>query len=182
MAQDALVWDRVVRSAATGDEAAFARLIAEHHTNMARVAFVICGDAEVTRDAVQSAWTIAWRRLGTVRDPRRIRSWLVAIAANEARKSARRAHRRGVVDISDAVARGEGVDPIESVDVVDLEIALRRLRPDERRLLALRYAAGLDSSEIAIALSISASGVRSRLSRIVERLRVDLAIDSEDQR
>jgi hypothetical protein len=34
-----------VRAAATGDEAAFARLVAEHHPAMARVAYVICGDA-----------------------------------------------------------------------------------------------------------------------------------------
>jgi DNA-directed RNA polymerase specialized sigma24 family protein len=41
-------------------------------------------------------------------------------------------------------------------------------------LLALRFAAGLDSSQIAEQLGLSASGVRSRLSRLIERLRLDL--------
>ena len=53
---------------------------------MARVAFVICGDPEATRDAVQTAWSIAWRRLHSLRDPDQVHPWLIAIAANEARR------------------------------------------------------------------------------------------------
>ena len=171
--------EATVRSAATGDEFAFARLIAEHHASMARVAFVICGDAETTRDAVQSAWTIAWRRIRSLREPEHVHAWLVAIAANEARQAVRRRRRVTIVDISHDVQVRAGDDPIEAVDVVDLELALRGLRPDERSLLALRYAAGLDSSEIAQHLGMSASGVRSRLARILERLRTDLAVPAE---
>ena len=36
---------------------------------------------------------IAWRRLGAVRNAARIRAWLVAIAANEARKIAQKSRR-----------------------------------------------------------------------------------------
>ena len=87
-----------VRLAAEGDEAAFTRLVTEHRESMARVAFVICGDAEMTHDAVQSAWSIAWRRLRTLRDPEQVRPWLIAIAANEARRLETQheiAHRHG---------------------------------------------------------------------------------------
>ena len=58
-----------VRLAAEGDEAAFTRLVAEHRESMARVAYVICGDAEATRDAVQSAWSIAWQSAGRTPEP-----------------------------------------------------------------------------------------------------------------
>ncbi len=68
---DVSTLDTTVELAAQGDEAAFARLVSEHRAAMARVAFVICGDPEATRDAVQTAWTIAWRRLHTLRDPAR---------------------------------------------------------------------------------------------------------------
>jgi RNA polymerase sigma-70 factor, ECF subfamily len=175
------VGDALVRSAAMGDEAAFARLVADHHAALARVAFVICGDAELTGDAVQTAWSIAWRRIGSLRDPSRVRAWLVAIAANEARKLARQRRRATIVDISAALADADDGDPVASLDLIDLAMALRGLRPDERALLALRYVAGLDSREIAVALRLSPSGVRSRLSRIVERLRVDLAVPAEGE-
>lgn len=179
---DGAALEATVRSAATGDEAAFAQLVAEHHASMARVAFVITGDAETTRDAVQSAWTIAWRRMRSLRDPSQVRAWLVAIAANEARQAVRRQRRERVVDISQDVARTQSDHLEDASEVLDLERALRGLKADERSLLALRYAAGLDSSEIARQMGISASGVRSRLARLIERLRDDLALESETER
>jgi RNA polymerase sigma-70 factor (ECF subfamily) len=179
---DVAASEATVRSAATGDEAAFALLVAEHHASMARVAFVISGDAETTRDAVQSAWAIAWRRMKSLRDPSQVRAWLVAIAANEARQAVRRQRRERVVDISEDVARMQSDHLEDANEVVDLERALRGLKADERSLLALRYAAGLESSEIARQMGISASGVRSRLARLIERLRDDLALESETER
>jgi len=182
LARDPAAIDAMVRSAATGDEVAFARLVAEHHAYMAKVAFVICGDAETTRDAVQAAWVIAWRRLGSLRDPSQVRAWLVAIAGNEARQALRRQRRATIVDVSSEIARGGGRDPVEAVDIVDLQRALCGLRADDRSLLAMRFAAGLDSTEIASQLGMSASGVRSRLGRLLQRLRTDLAFEPETDR
>lgn len=182
LARDTAAIEATVRSAATGDEIAFARLVAEHHASMARVAFVICGDSEVTRDVVQVAWAIAWRRMRSLRDPAQVRAWLVAIAANEARQTIRRRRREKVVDISDAIAPAAGGDPLESLEVVDLQRALRRLKAEERSLLAMRFAAGLDSFEIAQQLGISASGVRSRLARLLDRLRAEMELEPEIER
>ena len=150
--QDASAVATTVRLAADGDEVAFARLVAEHHAAMARVAYVVTGDAEMTRDAVQSAWSIAWSRLHSLRDPDQVRAWLVAIAANEARHAVRRERRTTIVDISEAVDRHGSSDPADLISVVDLERALRKLGPDDRALLALRFVAGLDSTEIAAQL------------------------------
>ena len=166
-----------VRLAAAGDQAAFASLVNEHHASMARVAYAITGNTDAAADAVQAAWTIAWRRLGALRDHASVRAWLVAIAANEARQAIRRQGGRVVVDISstpDVAGRG---DPADRISTLDLARVLRTLKPDDRTLLALRYVAGLDSSEIAAQLGGSASGVRSRLSRLAERLRMELDHD-----
>jgi RNA polymerase sigma-70 factor (ECF subfamily) len=172
---DATAVATTFRLAAGGDEPAFARLVAEHDAALARVAYVVTGDAELTRDAVQAAWSIAWRRLHTVRDPGQVRAWLVAIAANEARHLVRSRGRVTIVDISEALDRRGGGDPADRIGGLDLERALRHLGPDDRALLALRFVAGLDSTEIATHLGLSASGVRSRLARLLDRLRIDLA-------
>ena len=172
--QDATVPDPTVRLAAGGDQAAFAHLVGEHHASMVRVAYAISQNGEAAADAVQIAWSIAWRRLGSLRDHRMIRAWLVAIAANEARKGLRRQRGRPVLDISTTVAAGAGDDPADRIATVDLARALRTLAPDDRTLLALRFVAGLDSTEIAAQLGLSASGVRSRLARLIERLRKEL--------
>ena len=165
--------ETTVRLAADGDQAAFAALVDEHHAAMARVAYVVAGDAEVAADAVQSAWEVAWRRLRTLRHPDRIRAWLVAIVANEARQSLRRQRRTTSTDPSVLEMPGPD-DAANSIDLVDLQDALKSLKPDERSLLALRYVAGLDSTEIAAQLRMTPSGVRSRLARLLERLRMDL--------
>lgn len=171
---DATATYATVTLAAAGDRAAFASLVAEHHPSMMRVAYVITADAETARDAVQSAWAIAWRRLRDVKEPSKVHAWLVAVAANEARQTVRRRGRVTVIDLSDVLEHEGSRDPADGIDAVDLAHALRRLRPEDRVLLTLRFVGGLDSGEIAAQLGGSASGVRTKLSRLIERLRVDL--------
>ena len=165
-----------VDRAAAGDHEAFAQLIAEHHVDMMRVAHVITGDSESASDAVQSAWEIAWRRLDGLRDRSQVRAWLVAIAANEARQARRRSRRVVVLDISHALETTTASDPSDAIPVVDLKKVLSQLNADDQMLLALRFVGHLDSTEIATHLRMSPSGVRSRLARLLDRLRFDLQV------
>lgn len=169
--------DPTVTLAAGGDAVAFERLVVRHHVSMAKVAYAICGDTEVARDAVQVAWAIAWRRLPSLRDHGQVRAWLIAIAANEARQAVRRGRRHVVMDISASLDAAPDSDPADRIGLVDLARVLAGLKPDDRSLLAMRFVAGLDSTEIAAQLHLSPSGVRSRLARLIERLRTELDHD-----
>lgn len=166
-----------VSLAVAGDETAFARIIQAHHDDMTRVCFVICGDLDIADEAVQAAWPIVWRKLGSLRDPGRLRPWLVSIAANESRQLVRRRRRRTVVELAVADAATAGVDPAGRVGDLDLTNALAKLDPDDRALLALRYVAGFDSTELARATGRSPSGTRARLARLLDRLRTELRDD-----
>lgn len=161
--------------AASGDEVAFARLVNEYHADLVRVAYVTAGgDADVAEEAVQAAWTVAWRKLHTVRDPGKVKGWLVAVAANEARQAIRRRHRRAVVELKVRAASDASHEQDDRIERIDLVDALAHLEPHDRMLLALRYVAGFDSFEIAEATGRSASGTRARLARLLERLRKEL--------
>lgn len=165
----------LIRAAIAGDEAAFAVIVERHRTAMTRVAYVVCGDADIAEEAVQSAWPIIWQRLGSVRDPERLGAWLASVAVNEARQLVRGRRRRSVVEIAVAThERATAPDPMTSVDDIDLVRALAGLQPEDRALLALRYVAGLNSFELGRALGMSASGLRRRLARLLERLRTEL--------
>jgi RNA polymerase sigma factor (sigma-70 family) len=166
-----------VALAAAGDEVAFARIVKAHHDDMTRVSFVICGDLDVADEAVQAAWPLVWRKLGSLREPERLRPWLVSIAANEARQLIRRRRRRTVVELALTDEATPGTDPAEHVGDLDLSNALARLDPDDRTLLALRYVAGFDSTELARATGRSPSGTRARLARLLARLRTELRDD-----
>jgi RNA polymerase sigma-70 factor (ECF subfamily) len=168
----------VVALAARGDEAAFTRIVRARHDDMTRVCFVICGDLDLADDAVQAAWSIAWRKLATLNDPDRLRPWLVSVAANETRQLLRRRHRRTVVEVGIGAAEMPGAtDPASRAGDLDLVNALARLSPEDRALLAMRYVAGFDATEIGRAMGRSASGTRARLSRLLARLRPELTDD-----
>lgn len=162
----------VLIRASAGDAGAFAQIMAAHSGDMARVCMVISGDPDVTNEAVQSAWVEAWRRLGSLRDPDRLRPWLMTIAANKARQQMRSARRRLVYEGS--LTPAPAIDPGTRAELLDLAEAVGRLRPDERRLLGLRFAVGLTSAEIARELGGSPSATRGRLARVVRRLRSEL--------
>ncbi len=169
----------LVELAANGDQVAFARIVADCHDDMARVCFVVCRDTELAQEATQAAWPIAWRKLDSIRDPDRLRPWLVSIAANEARQLMRRRGRRALREISiDPLADGQlgpnAGDPAEHAAEIDLSNAMARLSLDDRAMVAMRYVAGLTSTEIGVAIGMSAGGVRTRLARLLGRLREDL--------
>lgn len=163
--------------AASGDEVAFARIVAAHHADMARVCFVISGDADLAQEGVQAAWLIAWRRMRSLRDPSSLRPWLMAVAANEVRQLIRRRRRRGVIEIAvdDRVTYSiDRSDPAGRTAELDLADALGRLSVEDRSLVAMRFGVGLTSVEIGRAIGMSSGGVRARLGRLLERLREDL--------
>jgi RNA polymerase sigma-70 factor (ECF subfamily) len=172
------VGDSLVARAAIGDEGAFARIVAAHHDDMARVAFIVCRDVQLAQEAASAAWPIAWRRLSSLRDPAKLRPWLLAITANEARGLARRQGRRALREIavdpmSEHTAAPGTTDPAERVALIDLSNALARLDAADRMVVGLS-AAGLSSSEIGQVIGMSSSGVRARLGRVLGRLREDL--------
>jgi RNA polymerase sigma factor (sigma-70 family) len=160
--------------AAAGDAAAFTRLVAAHHADMTRLAYVVTGDLGMANDAVQSAWAIAWRKLRSVKDPARVGPWLVSIAVNEARQLTRQRRRRSIVQIEPTVPGPAGLDPQAGIARLDLVRALNHLSPDDRALLALRYVAGYEAGELGELTGRSASATRTRLSRLTARLRTEL--------
>ena len=168
-------WSDVLASAAAGNEYAFRRIIAEHHEDMRRVCFAIARDHGVAEDATQAAWLIAWRKLGNVRDAAHLRPWLVSVAANEAKRLLKKRRRRAEVEVQGDVAGEPGsVDPETGIASFDLRVAMLRLDPDDRALVAMRYGVGFNSNELAVATGTTPAAVRQRLKRALDRLRKDL--------
>lgn len=165
-----------LKAATAGDEAAFARIASAHHEDMRRVCVVMTGDEQLAEDAVQSAWSIAWRRLGTLRQPDRLRPWLVSVAVNQAKDMLRSRRRLPEAGLDSATSRvSGGMDPATGIESLDLLAAMERLDPGDRALIAMRYVIGFDATELASAVGLSPSGTRTRLERVLARLRQELA-------
>jgi RNA polymerase sigma-70 factor (ECF subfamily) len=156
-------------------QGAFVRLVQAHHADLVRLAYLICGDRELAADIAQSTWQAGWAQLDKLRDPGAARAWLLSITANQARRQVRRLALRRVLE-QRSVASSRHADPTARDPDLDLDLAaaLAKLDPHDRQLIALRYAIGLTSEEIAPMVRLSASGVRVRLGRLREHLRREL--------
>lgn len=162
-------------SAAAGDEAAYTRIVARYQEELFSIAVLVTRDRTLAEDAVQSAWAIAWRKLGTIRSPERLRPWLVSVTVNECKGQLRKRRKHSDVEfIADTVAAPGHVDPSTGVAGIDLRAAIEKLDPDDRALLAMRYVAGFKAPELADAVGITPAGVRTRLKRLLDGLREEL--------
>jgi RNA polymerase sigma factor (sigma-70 family) len=166
----------LLASAAAGDEDAFRHIIATYHEDMRRVCLAFSGDATIAEEAVQAAWLVTWKKLDRVTGPEQLRPWLVSVAVNEARHLLRTRRRQASMETTgDPADAPGGIDPATGIAGVDLRAALMRLEADDRALLVMRYGAGFDSSELAVATGKTPAAIRQRLKRLVDRLREDLS-------
>ena len=154
---------------------AFDEVVAVHHPDMLRLAYGLVGDRAMAADVVQAAWTAAWQHRAELRDPERIRSWLLTITANQARKALRWRSVRRWLPLG--AAPEPAAPPVRHEERLDLVGVLQTLPARDRQLLLLRYALGETSAEIGRQVGLSESGVRVRLSRLLTQLRKDLTDD-----
>jgi RNA polymerase sigma factor (sigma-70 family) len=138
------------RGSAEARRAAFIALVEAHHADLVRLAFGICG-VDLAADAAQSAWQAAWRQADQLRDMSAVRSWLLSITANQARRLMRRRRLRQALEL-----RARGAPRLDDPDMdLDLAAALHRLSARDRQLVTLRYALGLTSEEIGAQVGLS---------------------------
>lgn len=157
------------------DQAAFTQLVATLDRELLRLAYVITGSQEAAQDAAQAAWERLWHKPPHLREPAKLRSWLLTVCANEARQAGRRQRRGAALEAK--VASGSAPNADLTADLADLQVALGRLTTSDRELLALRFAVGLASAEIAEHLGLSPEGARTRIHRLLQRLRRELSHD-----
>ena len=89
-----------------------------------------------------------------------MKGWLVAVAANEARRQVRRQHPGRVVELQLETRGSSALDPAGLIDRVDLVNALAHLKTEDRALLALRYVAGLEFDDSRAARDVAVGDAR----------------------
>lgn len=170
----------LVRRAGAGDAEAFGELVTRHRTSALRVSTVVLGTSEGADDAVQEATLRAWRAVGTVDPERGFRSWYLRAVANTARNERRSRARRAILAVRASGERPPLSMTPDDAMVSDMERrcvvnAVNRLDTDDRLVIALRHFEQLSETEMAEILECRRGTVKSRLSRAMGRLRVQLA-------
>ena len=167
----------VVR-ASRGDQHAFGQLLDGSLARLDAAARLILRDAELARDAVQEAMVRAWRDLPGLRDPDRFEAWLHRLTVHACIDVARHRRRR-VIEVA--------LSPLDDPPVADssalvadrdlLDRALRRLEPEQRAVIVLRFYLELSLLETADALGVPLGTAKSRLHRALAQMRINVAAD-----
>lgn len=125
-------------------------------------------DRALAEDLLQDTFHDVMRARAKLASVENLDAWVFAIARNRALAALRR--RRRLARVIERIRTR--VDVVgEDSDVVALRDFLeRRLSPDDRSLLLLRYVHGFDAIELAQMSGLSPAAVRQRLSRIRKRL------------
>jgi RNA polymerase sigma-70 factor, ECF subfamily len=125
-------------------------------------------------DLVEDVLLVVWRRLDHVPADAEL-PWMIGVARNVL-ANARRSHRRREAFTATLSPGGSDASAEEYV-VADVAIrdALAQLGPDDREILLLHFWDGLDASQLATTLAVSANAAAVRLSRAQRRFRTLLA-------
>ena len=100
-----------------GDEAAFARLVSEHHASLRRVAGLYVANAAIADEVVQDTWLGVIRGIWAFEGRSSLKTWIFRILVNRARTRAARESRRAAVDTlaMDSGAEAVPVSPPHSL-------------------------------------------------------------------
>jgi len=160
----------LVTRAKAGDRHAFDGLVGPLIDQGFRLAFGMLHDREAAEDAVQEAAVRAWRKLGNLRPGTEMRPWFLAIVANQCRTAVRGRWWSVVRLPNQPSLAGPGFED-RIVRGADLRTALRKLAPDHREALVLRYYLDLPVEEIAAITGVPMGTVKSRINRGLAALR-----------
>lgn len=139
------------------------------------------GNRDDAMDLFQETWLRAYRAYPTLRSEDGLRPWIFRIASNLCRNRARDRMRRGRVFSSadtngngDGSAIGESTARHGGVDgALHLKTAIARLPGKQGQALLMRKFAGLEYSEIGVALNCSAESARASVYQALKKLKAD---------
>lgn len=152
-----------VVAAASGDTAAFERIVHSMQGPVWRYLVHLLSDRALAEDVSQEVFIRVYRKLGTLRDPDRFVPWLLALARNAAYDAGRSRKRRPVELVGDReLAPLEPEDPHLSIEVND---ALDQLDPQMREAIVAVTILGLTYQEAAEVIGVPEGTVKSRTFR-----------------
>jgi RNA polymerase sigma-70 factor, ECF subfamily len=160
-----------VRGAQAGSVSDLEALFNHHWPRAYRAAYLVVGDAGAAEDIAQEAFLAALRALQQFDRRRPFGPWLHRIVVNRAIDWTRARALRGEVAGWD---EGVAADAVTREMSDEMMTGLRRLSPDHRAVIVLRYLLEYTPGEIARLLGVPRGTVNSRLRRGLDELREHL--------
>ncbi|MBO5396325.1 MAG: RNA polymerase sigma factor [Clostridia bacterium] len=160
---------KLIKSAKKGNSEAFGELYSLYGKDLYRFALYTLHDTFDAEDAVQNAALAAFRKIGDLKKEESFKSWFFKILYNECMKIL--GHKSRTFEVP---SEGIAVFSEESYtyDETGIMALFDALPPREKSLITLSVFQEYNSVEIAEILGMTPSAVRSSLSRLFKKLRI----------
>jgi RNA polymerase sigma-70 factor (ECF subfamily) len=175
--------EQIVERALSGDADAFGEIVHRWERRIYALAYGILGREDDARDATQETFIAAFRNLRGFRGEAKVSSWLHRIAVNQCITRQRRARTRAENSLEtetgvEQFAAPAAHSPARQAEGRECTDAVRRavsaLPPELRDVIVMKEFEELTFQEIADALGVPLSTVKSRLYTALKQLRLRL--------
>jgi len=177
--------EQIVERALTGDAEAFGEIVQRWERRIFALSFGMLGREEDARDATQETFLAAFRNLRAFRGEAKVSSWLHRIAVNQCITRQRRAKVRSesaleTEEEKDAASFAAPVrySPLRVVEsretTAAVRLAVNSLPIELRQVVVMKEFEELTFKEIADALDLPLSTVKSRLYTALKQLQMRL--------
>jgi RNA polymerase sigma-70 factor, ECF subfamily len=146
-----------------------------------RVLCRILGPTVDVEDQLQETFMQFFKDVHRLREPDKVRGFLIGIAVRLARSELRRRRFRRWLQLTPSGAvpevASEGVDADGREAVTRLYACLDRIGDKERMIFVLRHIEGLELTEVAAALGLSLATTKRHLAKVTARVRAEASRD-----
>ena len=168
--------EELVQRLRKGDERAMNVLVDRHHGVVFRTCAAILGDEDLAADASQNSFLKAFGAVDRFRGESAFRTWLLAIAGNEARGLLRKQKKRREDTLESLdVLPARGNDPAEEAvlrsEVARVRAVLADLPEKQKLSVNLRIFEGLSFREIGEIIESTEGSARVNYHHGIRRLR-----------
>jgi len=184
----------IIERLKAGDEAALETLFQLHSVKLYNVALrILGGDASDAEEVIQDVFLTAFRKAHMFQGNSQFSTWLYRLTVNAALGRIRRSKKHKEVEYGEFLPKFQKDGHHQTRPVVDwsdtldekysqrearalLAQALNQLKPVDKGVVVLSDVEGLPDKEIAVALNLTVSAVKTRLHRARLLLRGKLAV------
>lgn len=167
----------LIERARKGDRAAEREIYDAHVDRVFRLAYRMCGRADLAEDFVQETFVKAFGALDKFRGDAALSTWLHSIATRVVLNGLRsvKRHEKRAEPLEAADREGAAPEPPDPDLKRRLTAALDGLKDEYRMVVVMHDMEGYTHDEIGAALGIAEGSSKARLSRARAMLRAELA-------
>lgn len=163
----------LVMASLGGDRDAFCEVVTRYQNLLCSLAYSSVGDFKYSEDIAQETFVEAWKKLDTLREPEKLKSWLCGILRFKVSRFRRKEVNQPVKNAEELDEQGAGESEqtrIEDQAILDQEQtllwqALEKMPETYREPLVLFYREDCSVEQVAVELELSEDAVKQRLSR-----------------